>query len=106
MSFRYVGLAVLMLLVTYPSRAVPLLAPGLERLPQWARSYLQLIGPAALAALAATGAIVTTSGGHRSIDLGVVAVGTLICAAVVAVRKNLLLGLVLAAALVALTRAF
>lgn len=102
MSTHYVALAALMWLVTYPARAVPLLLPHLERLPAWARTYLQLIGPAALAALAATGALIDSS---RGVSLGMAAVGTVVCAAVVALRKNLLLGLTIAVALTALARA-
>ena len=46
MSIELVGLALLMGLVTYPSRALPLLAPGIERLPAAAIEYLRLVGPA------------------------------------------------------------
>ena len=45
MSGDLVVLAVLMFLVTYPSRAVGLLTPGIERLPKLALDYLQLVGP-------------------------------------------------------------
>lgn len=104
MSIHLVGLAVLLFLVTYPSRVVPMVAPGLERLPQWARDYLQLVGPAVLMTLAAVTAVVVTNGGSRTVELGVVAVATAVCAFVVVVRKNLLLGLTIAAALAALVR--
>ncbi len=53
MSTSLVVLAVLMFAVTYPTRALGLLTPGLDRLPRWAFDYLQLVGPAVLAALAA-----------------------------------------------------
>ena len=43
-----------MALVTYPSRAVPLLAPGFDRLPPRALEYLRLVGPAVLASIAAS----------------------------------------------------
>ena len=43
-----VVLWVLMWAVTYPSRAIPLLTPGLERLPPRALLYLRLVGPAVL----------------------------------------------------------
>ena len=49
MSTDLIPLAFLMFLVTYPSRAVGLLAPGIERLPRRAMEYLQLVGPALLA---------------------------------------------------------
>lgn len=104
MSLHIVGLSVLLFLVTYPSRVIPMVAPGIERLPQWARDYLQLVGPAVLATLAAVTAVVVTSDGSRSIHVGVVAAATLVCAFVVVVRKNLLLGLTIAALLAALVR--
>ena len=53
MSTNLVLLAILMFAVTYPSRALGLLTPGLDRLPKVAFDYLQLVGPAVLAALAA-----------------------------------------------------
>ena len=58
MSTDLVPLAVLMFLVTYPTRAVGLLTPGMERLPRRALDYLQLVGPAVLAALAAVAVMV------------------------------------------------
>ena len=50
MTTDLVLLAVLMFAATYPSRAVGLLTPGLERLPRIALDYLQLVGPAILTA--------------------------------------------------------
>ena len=47
-----------MFAVTYPTRAVGLLTPGLDRLPKIAFDYLQLVGPAVLAALAAVSVMV------------------------------------------------
>ena len=76
MNTDIILLAVLMFAVTYPSRAIGLLTPGFERLPAIATEYLQLVGPAILAALAA-----------------------------VAVMVNLLLGLVAAVGIVAIARA-
>ena len=58
MSTDLVLLAVLMFAVTYPTRAVGLLTPGLDRLPKLAFDYLQLVGPAVLAALAAVSVMV------------------------------------------------
>jgi branched-subunit amino acid transport protein len=98
-------LAVLMFAVTYPSRAVGLLTPGLERLPQVALDYLQLVGPAILAALAAVGVMVIVDGtGAPGFHIGVewLAVGT--CLAIVAWRRNLLLGLVAAVVIVVIAR--
>ena len=66
MSVVLVPLAVLMGLVTYPFRAMPLLAPGFERLPEPAKLYLRLVGPSVLAALAAVNTMVGKS------DTGVV----------------------------------
>src|SRR5258705_117632 len=46
MNTQAVLLAVLMFLVTYPSRALGLLAPAMDRLPRRALDYLPLVGPA------------------------------------------------------------
>ncbi len=105
MSLQLVLLALLMGAVTYPSRAFPMLAPGIERLPPRALLYLRLVGPAVLASLAAANVlVVTTSGGGRGLHLGIEAAGVLTCLALVAWRRNLLLGLVAGVALVALAR--
>ena len=105
MSTQLVLLALLMAAVTYPSRAVPLLAPGIERLPPRALLYLRLVGPAVLASIAASETLVHTDDtGARSIVLGPELVGVLVCAAVVAWRRNLLLGLVAGVAFVAVAR--
>ncbi len=99
-------LAVLMAAVTYPSRAVPLLAPGIERLPSGALLYLRLVGPAVLASLAAVNTLVVGGqDGPRSLQVGIEAVGVVVCLAVVAWRRNLFLGLVVGVAIVALARA-
>ncbi len=105
MSLELVGLALLMGVVTYPSRALPLLAPGIERLPAPALEYLRLVGPAVLAALAAVNVMVLTDPSgtpifHVGIEWGAVAV----CGAVTAWRHNLLLGLVAGVMLVAAAR--
>ncbi len=60
MSLGLIPLAFLMWAATYPSRALPMLAPGIERLPKWAVDYLRLAGPAALAALAAVNCLLTS----------------------------------------------
>lgn len=104
MSLEHVGLAVLMLSVTYPSRALPLLVPGIERLPAWATTYLRLIGPAVLAALAAGGALVHPTESGPAVRFTVTAASVVVCVVVVAVRRNLLLGLALAVALAAAVR--
>ncbi len=105
MSSELVLLAVLMGAVTYPSRALPLLAPGIERLPPRALLYLRLVGPAVLASLAATNTLVVTGdGAAHGLGIGVDAAGVLVCLALVAWRRNLFLGLVAGVALVAVLR--
>jgi branched-subunit amino acid transport protein len=107
MSVQLVVLAVFMGLVTYPSRALPLLAPGIERLPRIAMEYLRLVGPAVLAALAAVNVmVVTTEGGSPAFHVGIEWLAVAACAALTAWRHNLLIGLVGAVALVAVARAF
>lgn len=98
-------LAILMSAVTYPSRALPLLAPTADRLPPRVLSYLRLVGPAVLAPLAAVSVLVASapSGGY-GLRVGPELVGILACAGLVARRRNLLVGLVAAAAIVAVTR--
>jgi branched-subunit amino acid transport protein len=106
MSTNLVVLAVLMFAVTYPSRAIPLLIPGIERLPPKALTYLRLVGPAVLASLAAVNSLVVTGAdGARSIHVGIEVVGVLACIVIVAWRRNLFLGLLAAVALVAVARA-
>ena len=106
MSTELVALAVLMAAVTYPSRALPLLAPGIDRLPPVVHEYLRLIGPAILAALAAVNALVVVGpAGAPSLHIGVEALAVVVCVAVVAWRRNLLLGLLAAVVLVAMSRA-
>lgn len=106
MSVVLVPLAVLMGLATYPFRAVPLLTPGMHRLPARVQLYLRLVGPSVLAALAAVNTMVVLDA-ERSSSFQVgpewLAIG--LCIAIVAVRRSLLIGLVLAAALIALLRA-
>ena len=99
-----IPLAVLMWLVTYPSRALPMLAPGIERLPGWAVTYLRLAGPAALAALAAVNCLITADHPPR-LQLDIVPLAVLACVLVVARTKLLLPGVALAVVLVAVVRA-
>jgi len=101
-----VALAVLMFAVTYPSRALGLLTPGLERLPRIAFDYLQLVGPAVLAALAAVSVMVVVGDDDvPSFHVGVEWLAVLVCLAVVAWRRNLFLGLIAAVAIVVVARA-
>lgn len=104
MSTDLVFLALLMFAVTYPSRALGLLAPGLERLPRVALDYLQLVGPAVLAALAVVNAVVVVRADRPVLNIGVEAVAVVACLAITAWRKNLLIGLLVAVVIVAVTR--
>lgn len=105
MSTDLIPLAVLMFLVTYPSRALGLLTPWLDRLPRIGFDYLQLVGPAVLASLAAVSVMVVPDGaGTPSFHVGVEWLAVLACLAVTAWRRNLLLGLVAAVAIVVLAR--
>ncbi len=106
MTIALVGLAVLMAAVTYPSRALPLLAPGIERLPPRILDYLRLVGPSVLAALGAVNTmVVVDSARHASFHVGIewLAVGA--CVAIIAWRRSLLAGLVVAVLLTAVARA-
>ncbi len=105
MSTELVALAGLMLLVTYPSRALPLLAPGIDRLPPRALLYLRLVGPAVLASLAAANTLVAPGpGGGYALHVSVDALGVLVCIGLVAWRRNLFLGLFGGVILVAVLR--
>ena len=107
MSTVLVPLAFLMALVTFPWRAIPMLAPGFDRLPAIVRLYLQLVGPAVLAALAATNTIVAKDPvtGAPTFHVGVEWIAVGLCLVIVGLRKSLLLGLIVAAGLMAAVRA-
>lgn len=106
MSVELVALAVLMGAVTYPSRAVPLLMPGFDRLPPAVDEYLRLIGPAILATLAAVNVLVLVDeDGASRLHLGIEVLAVVVCVSVVAWRRSLLPGLIAAVVLVALARA-
>jgi branched-subunit amino acid transport protein len=95
-----------MFLVTYPSRALGLLTPWLDRLPRVGFDYLQLVGPAVLASLAAVSVMVATDdAGTPSFHVGIEWVAVLACLAVTAWRRNLLLGLIAAVGIVVIARA-
>jgi branched-subunit amino acid transport protein len=105
MSTNLVLLAVLMFLVTYPTRALGILTPGLDRLPKAAFDYLQLVGPAILAALAAVSVMVIVGDDDvPAFHVGVEWVAVLACLGIVAWRRNLFLGLVAAVAIVVIAR--
>jgi branched-subunit amino acid transport protein len=96
----------LMFAVTYPSRALPLLAPGIERLPPRALLYLRLVGPAVLASIAASQTLVIAGpDGQRMLHVGVEVLGVLACLVIVWWRRNLLLGILAGVVLVAALRA-
>ncbi len=106
MSTQLIWLAILMATATYPWRAVPLLVPGVQRLPGVAREYLRLVGPAVLAALAIVNTVVTVDAARQpSLHVGIEWLAVGLCALIVVARRGLLLGLVSAAALAALARA-
>ncbi|HXI81958.1 MAG TPA: AzlD domain-containing protein [Verrucomicrobiae bacterium] len=105
MSTDLVPLAFLMFLVTYPSRAVGLLSPGTERLPRRALDYLQLVGPAVLAALAAVSIMVATVGGRPVFTVGLPWLSVAASLALVAWRRNLFIGIAAAVAIAIVGRA-
>jgi branched-subunit amino acid transport protein len=106
MNADLVVLAVLMGAATYPSRAVPLLAPGIERLPPRVLVYLRLVGPAVLAALAAVNTMVATGpDGRSTLHVGIEWLAVVACLVVVRLAHNLFAGLVVAVAIVAGARA-
>ena len=104
MSLGLIPLALLMWAVTYPSRAMPMLAPGIERLPPWAIAYLRLAGPAALAALAAVNCLLTAAN-PPSLLIGVEPLAVGVSVVVVAKTRLLLPGVAVAVLLVAVARA-
>jgi branched-subunit amino acid transport protein len=102
MNLDLVALAVLMGAVTYPARAVPLLSPGIERLPGWALEYLRLVGPAVLAALAATATMLVVDEDRvATLHVGVEWLAVAACLAIVRWRQNLFLGLIVAVVITA-----
>ncbi len=105
MSTDLVPLAVLMFAVTYPSRAVGLLNPAIDRLPRPALAYLQLVGPAVLTALAAVNVMVATTDGRSAFTVGLPWISVLACVGLVVWRRNLFLGLVAAVAIAIAGRA-
>lgn len=106
MSSELVVLAVLMFAVTYPTRALGLLTPGMDRLPKPALDYLQLVGPAVLAAIAAVEIMVRVDDdGVAWFHVGIEWIAVAACVAMVAWRRNLLLGLVVGVGIVAGARA-
>jgi branched-subunit amino acid transport protein len=105
MTDDLVLLALLMGAVTYPWRAIPLLAPGFDRLPPLAIEYLRLVGPAVLAALAAVAILVVTDvDGAPRLQIGIELLAVVVGVAVVRWRRNLFLGILAAVLIVAFVR--
>ena len=106
MSTTLLWLALLMGTVTYPWRALPLLTPGMHRLPGLIQEYLRLVGPAVLAALAAVNTFVAIDAQrHPSPHVGIEWLAVGLCVVLVATRRGLLVGLIGAAVLAAGVRA-
>jgi len=106
MTVGFVPLAVLMGLVTFPWRAVPLLAPGIDRLPPALQAYIRLVGPAILASLAAVSVMVVPDAlRHPGFHVGAEWLAVAACVLAVALRRGLLVGLVIGTVLVAALRA-
>jgi branched-subunit amino acid transport protein len=105
MSTALIPLAVLMFAVTYPSRAIGLLNPAIERMPRRALDYLQLVGPAVLAALAAVNVMVATTDGRSTFVVGLPWLSVIACIGIVKWRRNLFLGLATAVAIAIAGRA-
>jgi branched-subunit amino acid transport protein len=105
LSLGLIPLVLLMWLCTYPSRALPMLAPGIERLPRWAVAYLRLAGPAALAALAAVNCLLTSDSPPRLL-IGIEPIAVGLCVVVVARTRQLFPAVASSVVLVAVARAF
>jgi branched-subunit amino acid transport protein len=105
MNADLVPLALLMALATYPGRAIPLIVPGVDHLAPPIQLYLRLLAPAVLASLAAVSVMVVVNGGRPSFHIGASWLAVLVAIVLVAVRRNLLVGLVAGATAVALMRA-
>jgi branched-subunit amino acid transport protein len=104
-STDYVPLALLMFAVTYPSRAIGLLNPAIDRLPRRALEYLQLVGPAVLAALAAVDVMVGVENGRPIFTIGLPWLAVGVCLVLVWWRRNLFVGLLAAVAIAIAGRA-
>ena len=105
MSTDLVPLAVVMWAVTYPSRAIGLLNPAIDRLPRRVLDYLQLVGPAILASLAAVNTVIATHEGRSVVTIGLPILSVATCIALVVWRKSLFAGLLLAVAIAIVGRA-
>jgi len=98
MTADLLPLAVLMGLATYPLRAIPFLWHGTRQMPAVARQYLRLVAPSVLASLAAVSVMIAADpGGRSALHVGFEWLAVGLCIAVVVLRRNLLLGLLMAA---------
>jgi branched-subunit amino acid transport protein len=104
-SAEFVPLALIMLAFTYPSRALGLLNPAIERLPEPALDYLQLVGPAVLTALAAVDVMVGVENGESVFTIGLPWISVGVCLLLVVWRRNLFVGLAAAVAIAVVGRA-
>jgi branched-subunit amino acid transport protein len=78
----------------------------MNRLPEGVQLFLRLVGPSALAGLSAVNALVSLDADrHASFHVGLDWLAVALCLAVVAWRKNLFPGLIVAVALMAGARA-
>ena len=100
-STDLVPLAILGGIGTYAARALPMLIPGIDRLPPAVLEYLRLIGPAVLGAIAAASVFVQDG----AFAVGPEAVAVFAGAAVGRRRGNLLLGMVVSVLVVLALRA-
>ena len=106
MSTELVLLALLMFGASYPTRALGLLWPGIDRLPRVALDYLQLVGPAVLAAIGVVSVLVVVpEEGSPTFRIGVEAVAVVVGLAITAWRRNLLIGVIVAVAIAVVARA-
>lgn len=96
-----VPLALLGGIGTYAARAMPLLAPGVDRLPAPLLTYLRLIGPAVLGSIAAANVFV----GDGAVRFGPEAIAVIAGAAIGRWRNSLLVGMAASVAIVLLVRA-
>lgn len=104
MSLGVLGIVLAMYAVTYPSRAIALLRPLWIRPSAGAQRVLRLLGPAVLAVLAATAALHPGGGHAPAVQVGATVVATVVCAVLVARGRSLVIGLVVAMAIVAVAR--
>jgi branched-subunit amino acid transport protein len=103
--FDLVPLAILGAVGTYAARALPLLVPGIDRLPPLLLEYLRLIGPAVLGAIAAAAVFVSKSASGPVLHVGPEAVAVIAGSIVGRWRGSLLLGMATSVVVVQLLRA-